>query len=154
MPDAADLKLTDDIKALVSSALDTGNPMLLGAVDPAGKPLLSFRGSTVPFSETQLSFWARNASGGTLAAIRQNPQVALMYRSATVPLLQFTGTARITEDAEERERAFSLSSPKEQERDPDRTGVAVIVDLDTISGVLGFDESGPIFCNMARTAKA
>lgn len=151
MADAAELKLTDEIKALVSAALDSGNPLLLGAVDPANKPLLSFRGSAIPFSDTQLSFWARNAGGGTLAAIRQNPQVAFMYRSATVPMLQFTGRARITEDAAERDKAFSLSSPKEQERDPDRKGVAVIVDLDTVNGVLGFGEAGPIYCNMARS---
>lgn len=153
MADAAELTLTDDIKALVANALDTGNPLVLAAVDPAGKPLLSFRGSVVPFSDTQLSFWARNAGGGTLAAIRQNPQVALIYRSATVPMIQFTGRARITEDASERERAFNLSSPKEQERDPDRAGVAVIVDLDTVNGVLGFGESGPILCNMARAVQ-
>jgi hypothetical protein len=152
MADTAELALTDDIKALVANALDTGNPLVLAAVDPAGKPLLSFRGSAVPFSDTQLSFWARNASGGTLEAIRQNSQVALIYRSATVPMLQFTGTARISEDEGERDRAFSLSSPKEQERDPERKGVAVIIDLDTVNGVLGFGESGPIFCNMARAA--
>lgn len=150
MAEATDLKLTDEIKALVSCALEAGNPLLLAVVDPTNKPLLSFRGSTVPFSDTQLSFWARNASGGTIEAIRLNPQVALMYRSATVPLLQFAGSARVTEDEAERERAFSLSSPKEQERDPERAGVAVIVDLDTVSGVLGFGQSGPIFCSMAR----
>jgi len=120
-------------------------------VQPGGPRILSFRGSAVPFNDTQLSFWARNAGGATLEAIRQNPQVALIYRSATVPMLQFTGQARITEDAAERDRAFSLSSPKEQERDPERTGVAVIVDLDTVNGVLGFGDSGPIFCNMVRT---
>lgn len=152
MAEPMELTLTDEIKALVSGALDAGNPMVLAAVDPAGKPLLSFRGSTVPFSDTQLSFWARNAGGGTLEAIRQNPHVALMYRSATVPMLQFAGRARITADPAERERAFTLSSAVEQERDPERQGVAVIVDLDAVNGVLGFGEAGPIFCNMARQA--
>ncbi|MDB5687393.1 MAG: pyridoxamine 5-phosphate oxidase-related FMN-binding protein, partial [Rhizorhabdus sp.] len=107
------LLLTDEIKAMVAGALDANNPMVLAVVDPAGKPVLSFRGSTVPFSDTQLSFWARNAGGGTLEAIRNNPQVALMYRSATVPLLQFAGRARITQDKAERDRAFALSSAKE-----------------------------------------
>jgi hypothetical protein len=86
MTNTSSLALTPEISALVNGALDTGNVLLLAAVDQDHKPLLSFRGSTAVFSESQLSFWARNGSGSTLAAIQKNPHVALMYRSASVPL--------------------------------------------------------------------
>jgi len=151
MAKASPLALTEEIRALVTGALDSGNVMLLAAVDETGKPLLSFRGSTVPFSDTQLSFWARNPQGGTIDAIRKNPRVAMMYRSQAVPMLQFAGRARIADDAAERERAFALSHEKERERDPERKGVAVIVDLDEVKGVLGFGKDGPIMCHMVRT---
>jgi hypothetical protein len=145
------LSLTPEITALINGALDAGQPLLLAVVDSDHKPLLSFRGSTVVFSDTQLSFWARNVEGGTLAAIKQNPHVALAYRSATVPVLQFVGRARITDDAAERERAFDLSNEKERERDPERKGRAVIIDLDQVNGVLGFENGAPVFVDLARS---
>lgn len=43
------------------------------------------------FSGTQLSFWARNAEGETLRAIKQNQHVALVYHSSAVPVLHFIG---------------------------------------------------------------
>jgi hypothetical protein len=143
--------LTPEITALVAGALDSGNVLLLAAVDRDHKPVLSFRGSTSVFSDAQLSFWARNAEGGTIDAIKQNPHVALMYRSQSVPLLQFAGRARITESAAERNRAFDISPEKEREKDPERKGRAVIIDLDEVKGVLGFGKDGPIFCHLVRS---
>jgi len=142
--------LTPEISALITGALDTGNVLLLAAVDRDRKPVLSFRGSTAVFSDTQLSFWARNATGGTLEAIKQNPHVAFMYRSESVPLLQFIGRARITEDAAERTRAFELAHEKERASDPERKGRAVMFDLDEVKGVLRFNKDAPIFVHWVR----
>jgi hypothetical protein len=150
MADPIPLAITEQIADLIKGAFDSGNVLLLAVVDRDNKPILSFRGSTSVFSATQLSFWARNADGGTIEAIQQNPSIAMMYRSPTVPLLQFIGRARISDDPAERERAFSISHEKEQQRDPERKGRAVIVELDAIKGVLGRTAEGPIVCNMAR----
>ena len=143
MPTTSPLTLTPQISALVTGALDSGSVLLLAAVDPSGKPLLSFRGSTAVYSDTQLSFWARKPVGGTLEAISQNPNVAFMYRSPSVPMLQFIGRARITDDMTERKRVFELAHEKERAADPDRKGCAVIVDLDEVKGALGFSKDGP-----------
>lgn len=142
--------LTPEISALVTGALDAGNVLLLAAVDRDRKPVLSFRGSTAVFSDTQLSFWARNATGGTLEAIKQNPHVAFMYRSQTVPLLQFIGRAWVTDNPAERDRAFELAHEKERASDPERKGRAILVDLDEVKGVLGFNEGGPILTHWVR----
>lgn len=150
MPDPSPLIITPEIAELVTGAMDSGNILLLAVVDRDHRPVLSYRGSAAVFSDTQLSFWARNAEGGTVDAIRQNPQVALMYRSQAVPLLQFSGRAHVTDDAGERERAFSLAHEREQKADPERRGLAVIVDLDEVKGVLGFTDEGPRFCHMVR----
>jgi len=150
MTNASPFALTPEISALVAGAFDTGNVLLLAAVDRARKPVLSFRGSTAVFSDTQLSFWARNAEGGTIEAIKENPSVALMYRSKSVPLLQFIGRARIVDSPAERNRAFDLAPEKERASDPSRKGQAVIIDLDEVKGVLGFSKDGPIFCHLVR----
>ncbi len=151
MASTSPFALTPEITALIAGAFDSGNILLVAAVDRNHKPVLSFRGSTSVFSDTQLSFWARNAEGGTIDAIKENPNVALMYRSPSVPLLQFIGRARITEIAAERDRAFEISNKKERDQDPGRKGRAVIVDLDEVKGVLGFGKDGPIFVHLARS---
>jgi hypothetical protein len=112
--------------------------------------VLSFRGSVQVYSDDQLGLWARNAEGGTLDAIRANPSVALVYRSATTPVLQFHGRARIVEDEQERSRVFESAPERERAADPERKGAAVIIDLDRVEGVLKFGPDGPVFVRLAR----
>jgi hypothetical protein len=102
------------------------------------------------YSDDQLGFWARNAQGSTLDAIGANPNVVLVYRSATTPVLQFHGRARITSDEGERKRVFESAPEREQTADPERKGAAVIVDLDRVEGVLKFGPGGPEFVRLAR----
>ena len=144
------LVLTQEIKDLVNGSLESGNPILLAAVDAQSRPVLSFRGSTQVHADDSLGLWARNAEGGTIEAIKQNPQVALMYRSATVPLLKFEGRARIVTDPAERNQVFEAAPAREQAGDPDRKGLAVVIELDKVSGVLGFGRDGPIFVGLER----
>jgi uncharacterized pyridoxamine 5'-phosphate oxidase family protein len=145
------LKLSPEIKELVNASLASVNPMLFAAVDKDKKPVLSFRGSTQVYSDDQLGFWLRNTSGGTVEAIKQNPNVALMYRSATTPLLQFKGRARIATNEAERKKVFEAAPEREQQSDPERKGLAVIVDLDAVEGVLSFGPNGPNFVRLSRT---
>jgi len=149
-PTNSSLVLTDEIKALIDNALANGSPLLLAAVTPDGKPVASFRGSVQTYSDDQLGLWARNAQGGTLDAIRANPHVVLVYRSATTPVLQFHGRARITSDEAEKTRVFESAPAREQAADPERKGAAVIVDLDRVEGVLKFGPDGPEFVRLAR----
>ena len=150
LPPFGPLKLTSEIKDLVNGALMSGNPMLFAVADAQKRPHLSFRGSTQVLSDDQLCLWVRNVQGQTIEAIKQNPYVALMYRSATTPLLQFQGRARIATDAAERNRVYEQAPEVEQKGDPDRTGLAIIVELDKIEGILGFGADGPIWARMAR----
>jgi len=133
---SAQFALTNELKALVNNALGDGAPMLLAAVRPSGAPVLSYRGSVQAFSDDQLGLWVRNGQGGTLEAIRANPNVALVYRAASVPVLQFHGRARIAESDAERAQVFESAPERERNADPERKGVAVIVDLDRVEGVL------------------
>jgi hypothetical protein len=119
-----------------------------GRVTPDSKPLLSFRGSTQVYNDGQLGLWIRKASGGTIEAIKGNPQVAMMYRSATTPMLQFHGRARIATDEAERERVFGNAPEREQKADPERKGVAIVIDLAKVEGVLKLGPDGPVFVKL------
>jgi Pyridoxamine 5'-phosphate oxidase len=144
------LVLTQEIKDLVNGSLESGNPILLAVVDAQNRPVLSFRGSAQVQGEDKIGLWARNATGGTIEAIKHNPQVALMYRSATIPLLKFEGRARVVTDAAERDAVYDAAPKREKDGDKDRKGTAIVVDLDTVFGVLGFNDKGPIIAHLAR----
>jgi hypothetical protein len=144
------LALTDELKTLVNNALADGSPMLLAAVSADGKPVLSFRGSVQTHGGDALGLWVRNGQGGTLEAIRANPNVALVYRSATTPVLQFHGLARIADDEAERAAVFESAPERERNSDPERKGVAVVVDLESVQGILRFGPEGPVFVKLTR----
>jgi predicted pyridoxine 5'-phosphate oxidase superfamily flavin-nucleotide-binding protein len=153
MAEVVPLKLTDEMKNLINSALANGTPLMLATANADGQPELSFRGSLQTFSDTQLGFWLRNTKGKTIDALRQNPKVALMYRSPpSVPLLQFQGVARIADHPTERKRVFSAAPQREQDADPERKGLAIIIDLNLVEGILGFNADGAIWTRMAAGA--
>jgi len=145
-----ELILTAEIKNLINSALESGHPLLLADVNRQGQPVLSFRGSAQVYGDGQIGLWARNTQGDTLEAIRQNPKVALMYRSAVTPMLQFQGLARITTDPGERMRIFDLSPERERDADPDRKGAAILIDLVKVEGVLRIENGQPQLVRLAR----
>jgi len=148
----APLKLTAELHSKINNALAEGHPVVLAVVDPAGQPYLSFRGSLQTYSDTQLGLWARIAQGNTVEAIRKNPKVALIYRSPATPLLQFHGCARIAIEQAERERVFAAAPEAERKADPEKKGLAIIIDLSRVEGVLRVGPDGPLWCRMAADA--
>ena len=144
------IAITPEIKDMVNNALASGHPLVLAVVSPDNKPLVSFRGSTQVFSDSSLAVWVRAGSGSTLDAIKKNPHVAMIYRSATTPMIKFEGRARVATSEAEKNKVFENSPQVEQGRDPERTGTPVIIDLDSVSGVLRFGASGPEFVKMER----
>ena len=149
LPPYTHLTLTPELHRKINNALAEGHPLVLAVVDPSGQPVLSFRGSLQTYSDTQLGFWLRNPQGNTLESIRNNPRVALIYRSPSTPLLQFRGRGRIATDEAERERVFTAAPEVERKADPERKGLAIIIDLTRVEGVLRIGSNGPIWCRMA-----
>jgi hypothetical protein len=142
---ATPVKLTEDLKRLVDNALATRHPMMVAYVDPAGQPILSFRGSTQSFSDDQLAIWVRNSDGVFLTSIAKNPKVALMYRDEdTKATYQFQGRARVSTDEAARRRIYEKMTEGERNHDPARTGVALIIDLDRVEGWAGMSPDGPV----------
>jgi len=142
---ATPLKLTPEIKAMIGSAQMDGFPMTVAHVDENGQPIISFRGSTQAFSDTQLGMWVRNSDGNFLNSLAKNPKVAIMYRNGkTRALYQFQGRAHVSTDAAAREQIFSNMNQSERNHDYARTGVALVIDLDRVEGWAGMSPDGQV----------
>jgi general stress protein 26 len=132
------------ITGLISSASSDGVPCLLGTASRDGHPQISPKGSMAVFDAQTLSFWERSHRSAQ-RAITENPNVVVYYRNAArakdIPYrsaaLRFHGRARIVESGPARDRAWELMDTFEKERDPDRTGVAVLIDVDLIEELSG-----------------
>ena len=129
------MQLPQEVQDRVNNALNEGFPLALAAMTPDAEPLVSFRGSTQTFGGDALAFWVRSEPSATLAAIAANPQVAMIYTNMPARTFYiFRGRARVTQDPTDRDAIWQGQHPLEQERDPERTGVAVVVDLDRVTG--------------------
>src|SRR6185437_3093344 len=145
------LVLDDEVKRLIDTALSERSPMIVASVDTQGRPRLTFRGSVQTFSDDQVGFWARNPGGGTMTNIAGNPHVSMVMRNPdNRVILQLMGRARIAEGAD-RNRVYDNAPEIEQRADADKKGAGVIVDLDRVEGLLGFDADGkPRFVRLQR----
>ena len=145
------LVLDDEVKRLIDTALSERTPMIVASVDAQGRPRLTFRGSLQTFSDDQVGFWARNREGGTMTNIAANPHVAMVMRNPdTRVILQLAGRARVAKGAD-RERVYANAPEIEQRADAEKKGAGVVVDLDRVEGLLGFDAEGkPRFLRLVR----
>jgi hypothetical protein len=132
---ATGIDLSGEIAERVDSALANGKALAVSYVDGDNRPRMSLRGSTHVHGPDQLALWVRHAEGGLAGAIAANPAVALLYRDAgTRTTYVFSGRARVAGDEATRDAVFRASPQVEQDHDPDRLGVAVLVDLDSVTG--------------------
>jgi hypothetical protein len=136
-----ELRLIDELKQVINTAyIPNDRPMVVAYVDEAGMPQVSFRGSVLAYSDTQLALWARNAGGGLPTALAKHPNVALIYREGNPDgpfsraTLTFRGRGRVVEDEATRRQIYDAMPERERDRDRDYNGVAIIVDLDQVNG--------------------
>ena len=136
------LDLNGDIATAVDSAPSRGHSLVLGYVDEEGNASVSFRGSTHVHGSQQLAIWARKPDEGFAKAIAAHPQVSLVYYSPGAgpgPFhLSFRGQAHVDPSADD--EVYAAIVEGERQQDPDRKGVAVIIDVDSVNG---YGEDGP-----------
>ena len=129
------LVLPDEIHERVNGALDEGFPLSMTAVSADSLPVVSFRGSTQTFGDDALAVWVRGETSSTLAAIAQNPNVAVIYTNMPARKFYiFRGQATVTTDPEDRNRIWEGQHDLEKQRDLERTGTAVVIRLDSVQG--------------------
>lgn len=136
------IDLTGDIQNVIDGALErAGRAPAIGYIDQDGYPAVSHRGSTHVISPTQLAIWTRNPNDGLATGIAANPKVTVaFFDPAGNPLmLSMRGSARV--DASRNDEVYAGIGGAEQGYDPDKGGVAVIIDVETVRG---FGADGPI----------
>lgn len=139
-PVLTELKLTKEMQQAVNDAFGTGKPLAIAYVDENGAPQLSYRGSTQAHSDTQLAIWVRNPDGRILASTRKNPAVALIYGNFDPNargFMIFRGRARVDASVAVRNRVYEQSHEFERDKDKERKGNALIIELDSVDGFFG-----------------
>jgi hypothetical protein len=145
-PAATEVALDDEISQAINGALDSGHSVIAAYVDRDGQPQLSFRGTTQVYSADEVALWIRNPEGGLVAALPNNQRLAFFYHDpGTRTNYQIQGRGRVESDSQVRAVVFDNSPEREQAIDPERRGVAVVVDVDRVTGR---GPSGPV--NMQR----
>ncbi len=98
-----------------------------------GRADVALKGSLMVWDADHLAWWERGRAE-TEAAVRANPQVAVMVRNSTRDrrTLRFYGEARIVDDPALRERVWERVIQVEKDTDPEKNGVAVLVRIDRV----------------------
>jgi general stress protein 26 len=137
-PDGDDktmIELSDDLKHRLVNALNDGVAVVVGYVDRDGDPHVSPYGSLHASGDDQLALWVRNPKGDLIGGIARNPKVAVFYAQlASRTFVRFKGRARVATEESLRARVFEGMHPFEQRGDPERKGVAIVIDLDEVAG--------------------
>jgi hypothetical protein len=112
---------------------DRGQSTGLVATSNDRQPDVALKGSLMVWDADHLAWWERGRAE-TEAAVRANPQVAVIVRNITRDrrTLRFYGEARIVDDPALREQIWERVVQVEKDTDPEKTGVAVLVRIDRV----------------------
>lgn len=131
------IDLTGDPTKAIDKAYERGHPVALAYVDEQGKPCLSLRGSAQVLNADQVGVWARKTDEGLARAIRANPNVSLLFFGEIEGggKMLLTGQGRAQADPARNAEVYDGMIENERKFDEDRKGVAVIIDIDMLSGM-------------------
>jgi hypothetical protein len=139
-----ELKINDALRKKVMEAYVPNDwPVMVGYVDENGRPGMSYRGSVVVVSETQIGMWARNPGGNTATALAKHPDMVLVYREPSpdhgrsAAVVTFRGKGRLTAEGDPlREQVWTTMPQRERDADAEKKGTAIIVDLESVVGFI------------------
>ena len=138
------IKIPQVMKDLLSKALADGTPCLVGTASKEGGPQISPKGSLAVFDDQTLCYWERSHRSSQ-SHIEDNPHVSRVLSQCCagsrqpIPFLaiRFHGTARIVRSGPDRERVWQLTNKDEQEKDSEKKGFAILIDVDLIEELSG-----------------
>lgn len=139
------VQLTEAIRARIDCAEDDKMPVLFAFISPDGKPEQVYRSTARTHGEDQLAFWNPRADGDVMEALAANSTINAIYRhSGTHEMLELSGRARVVSDPEEAGRIRAAGGDAARRIDPESQGVAVVIDLDRVNGLVHAAETGAI----------
>ena len=121
----------------VNNALADKAPCIVATASADGKPGVGLRGSVLVHDESTLAYWERTFRQGS-KNIASSPHVVILYRNPATRLAwKFFGRAEVHTDGPVRDEVMAKVVQAELDRDPDRTGAAVVVHLDRVEMMSG-----------------
>ena len=131
------IAIIDQMKELVNNALANGSPCILATVSGSGEPDIGYKGSMMVFDDQSLAYWERTRRQH-LQNVKENPKVIVLFRDTkTRAAWRFHGTATVHEDGPVREQVMARTVKEELEKDPERKGAAVVIQLNKITNMGG-----------------
>jgi hypothetical protein len=136
------IKLTDQIRSVLNSALADGTPCLVATSTKDGHPQISVKGSVVVFSDDTLCYWERS-NRSSLSRLHENPHVAIWYRNAAkvkdfrAGIIRFYGDAQLLTSGADRDKVWELIPEAERKPDPEKKGAAVLVRISSVEEISG-----------------
>ena len=131
------IDLTDEMKESLDTALADGFSCVLGTVSKKGEPQISPKGSMMVYDKETLAYWER-AKRSALENVGDNPNVVIYYNNQDKRLRwRFHGKATVYEEGSVREDVMSKTIQAELDRDPERLGVAVLIQVGKITDLAG-----------------
>ena len=135
MTRTAFVELPPEMRRNLDTALDRSLPVVIAYTEDDGNLKPTYRGSLHMHTASRLAFWARQPQGGIVDALRARPEVEVVYRDPEADhFYRITGHAEVVTDPAVTEAVFAGCPPKEQAADPDRLGVAVVIDILRVAG--------------------
>ena len=126
------IEITDEMRQLIDNAYADGFPCVLGTAAKDGAPQISLKGSVLVFDRETLAYWER-AKRSALENVAENSQVVILYNHQEKRIRwRFYGTATAYEVGAIRDNVMSRTVQVELDRDPERTGLAILVKLDRV----------------------
>ena len=132
------VNLTGEIATAIEGAALRGHPLVVAFVRDDGSPSVSFRGGAYVHSPTQLAIWVRKRDSGLAAAIVERPRVSAVFFEIDGPgprYLAIEGRARVAPELDQ--DVYDAIVEPERQQDPERNGVAVVIDVDSGTGAGG-----------------
>jgi hypothetical protein len=111
---------------------------LIGSVLPNGFAQVTPRGSTLVFDDTHFSLWERGR-GSTAENLADGAKVTVYFRKPQLRadgilpkggIARFYGTARLYKSGPIYEEVWKRLIQPEKDRDPDKKGFAVLIEVD------------------------
>ena len=131
------ISIEGEMRDLLNNALNDGCYSYVGTASRDGRPQISMRGSLSVYDGETLAFWERSRRS-SLDNVTDNPQVVIFYRNPDKRInWRFHGTATLHESGEIRDKVMAQTPQPELDRDPERTGIAVLVRIDEITSLSG-----------------
>ncbi len=127
------IRFTDEMKLAINNALANKTPCLIATASRKGEPTFSYRGSMMVFDDQRLAWWERGQRKN-FQHIQENPRVMVAYVDFSKGhAWKIYGNAQVYPTGPMREQVMQRTVPAELNYDPERKGVAIVVDVALIA---------------------